>query len=271
MADNNRYVRDNGCKEAVCVDAGRIYDSCADKDCITDLRVYFTERDQEIVDHATGIRVKKAEVITTYIDVEPLPFNRGYYSCDLTVLFEVQVEVFSGHGAANCSPCNTLTGIGVFQKKVILYGSEGNVKVFSSEYREDGCDRQDLPSKNMPRCVVQLAEPVILNARLADAGNACDNCCCCGSIPESMCCRYGGSFVDEGVQKVVYVSLGLFTIVQLIRNTQMLIPVYDFCMPSKECCTTADDPCDLFKKMGFPVNEFFPPADSGKSGCCGKV
>jgi len=35
--------------------------------------------------------------------------------------------------------------------------------------------------------------------------------------------------------------------------------VYDYCMPCKECCPTTDNPCDLFKKMCFPVNEFFPP------------
>ena len=29
-------------KEAVCIDAGRIYDSCTDKDCLTDLQVFFT-------------------------------------------------------------------------------------------------------------------------------------------------------------------------------------------------------------------------------------
>ena len=32
MADN-RMIRDGGCKEAVCIDAGRVYDSCGDKDC----------------------------------------------------------------------------------------------------------------------------------------------------------------------------------------------------------------------------------------------
>lgn len=26
-----------------------------------------------------------------------------------------------------------------------------------------------------------------------------------------------------------------------------------------ECVTTTDDPCELFKKIKFPVNEFFPP------------
>ncbi|MBQ5841299.1 MAG: hypothetical protein IIW40_05035, partial [Clostridia bacterium] len=93
------------------------------------MRLFFTERDQMLVDRATGIRAKKAEVITTYIDVEAVPFNRGYYSCDLTFLFEVQVEVYAGHGV----PCTLVCGVGVFRKKVILYGSEGNVRVFHSE------------------------------------------------------------------------------------------------------------------------------------------
>ena len=39
----------------------------------------------------------------------------------------------------------------------------------------------------------------------------------------------------------------------------MMVPVYDFCIPDKECVTSADDLCELFKKIKFPVNEFFPP------------
>ena len=31
-----------------------------------------------VIDHAVSVRAKKAEIITTYIDVEALPFNRGY-------------------------------------------------------------------------------------------------------------------------------------------------------------------------------------------------
>jgi hypothetical protein len=26
-----KFIRDNGCKEAVCVDAGRVYDSCCEQ------------------------------------------------------------------------------------------------------------------------------------------------------------------------------------------------------------------------------------------------
>ena len=265
-----KYIRDNGCKEAVCVDAGRVYDSCCDKDCVEDMRLFFTDRDQMIIDHATGIRAKKAEVITTYIDVEALPFNRGYYSCDLTFYFDVEVEVYGGRGC----PVNNVHGIGVFRKKVILYGSEGNVRVFCSEYCPDDHDRQEMPTRNMPRCCVQVAEPVVLDARLVDCCDRCHyECGDCNSIPACLCNRYGGNFVDPGEGRMVFVCVGIFTIVQLVRNVQMLMPVYDYCMPSKECTPNTESPCDLFQKMNFPVGEFFPPAVDPEPGCgcgCGK-
>jgi len=50
---------------------------------------------------------------------------------------------------------------------------------------------------------------------------------------------------------------------------QMLMPVYDYCMPNKECTPTSENPCDLFHKMSFPVGEFFPPAMEGDGGGCG--
>lgn len=261
MADTNKYLPNSGCKDAVCVDAGRVYDSCSDKDCLEDLRVLFTERDQMVIDHAVSIRVKKAEVLSTYIDVEALPFNRGYYSCDVTFFFKIVVEVYAGHGAG----CTNVNGVAVFQKKVILFGSEGNVKVFTSEFAADKHDRQEMPTKNMPRCTVQVAEPVVLSARLAEKCNCqCDFCS--SGIPSSICDCFGGCFVDCDTEKVVLVTLGIFTIVQLIRNVQMLIPIYDFCMPTKECCPNTENPCDMFKKMCFPVDEFFPPKNDGT--CC---
>ena len=39
----------------------------------------------------------------------------------------------------------------------------------------------------------------------------------------------------------------------------MRIPAYDFCIPRKECVTSTDDPCDLFSRIEFPTEEFFPP------------
>lgn len=268
---DNKFMHDNGCKEAVCIDAGRVYDSCSDKDCLEDLRVFFTEREQMVVDRAVSVRARKACVHTVFIDVEPLQFNRGYYSCDLTFFFEVEVEAYTNR---NVPPAN-LCGICVFRKRVILFGSEGNVKVFSSEFREDANDTQDPPSQNLPRCNVQVAEPIILSACVVESGERrkckCDCDCGCGSIPEKICNTFGGAFVDPDNSKAVYVTLGVFTIVQLIRNVQMLVPVYDFCLPVKDCTSSAnEDPCDMFHKMCFPVDEFFPPYvphDKDNCGC----
>ena len=61
----------------------------------------------------------------------------------------------------------------------------------------------------------------------------------------------------------MYLTLGQFSIIRLERDTQLLTPVYDYCMPEKECpCdggSCQEDPCELFRKVQFPVGEFFPP------------
>ena len=257
---DNKFVHESGCKEAVCIDAGRVYDSCSDKDCLEDLRVYFTARDQEIVDNAVSVRARRAEVITTYIDVEALPFNRGYYSCDLTFFFEISVDVYTGR---TC-PCTTVTGVGVFQKKVILYGSEGNVKLFTS-----GCSMDDVQAEDarvLPKATVQVAQPVALSARLCEhSACGCEPYC---RIPESICQRYGGDFDSCPQKNTVYVTIGLFIIVQMVRNVQMLIPAYDFCVPEKECVASSDNPCELFRRIDFPTSEFFPPKSTDLGGPC---
>lgn len=70
----------------------------------------------------------------------------------------------------------------------------------------------------------------------------------------------------------MYVTIGLFTIVQITRNVQMMIPASDFCVPEKECVPTSDNPCDLFRRIDFPMGEFFPPkaGDLCDGGRCGK-
>ena len=73
---------------------------------------------------------------------------------------------------------------------------------------------------------------------------------------------FGGPFRFHDTERAVRVTIGLFSIVQLERSVQMLIPAYDFCMPGKECSNDTETPCDSFRKIRFPVNEFFPPAES---------
>ena len=258
-------------REAVCIDAFRVYDSCADKDCLQDLRVYFTEAGQHVIDQACTARIKNAEVLTVYVDLDSVPFNKGFYSVDMTFFFEVNLDVFLSPAAC---PVN-VTGLSVYSKKVILFGSEGTVKVFNSGACYDDLDLNTSPVRNLPKATVQVAEPIGLSAKVCcDNHDNCDIGC---HIPESISKKFGGEFQLRNNSNAVYATLGMFTIVQLERNVQMLVPSYDFCIPEKECVTNADNPCELFNRLEFPTDEFFPPRstetsgdNSGNSGCgCG--
>ncbi len=246
-------------KEAVCIDAGRVYDSCSDKDCLEDLQVYFTETEQAKIDRALTVKAKSVDVLNVFLEVEPIPFNRGFYAVDMTFYFNVSLSAYY----TPVSTADTVNGLAFFSKKVILYGSEGNVKVFSSDIAIDG-----MGATSDPRAVVQVVSPIVLNSRFADN---CDCECYPSEItfPEAVSQYYQGNFVASANRRVL-LTLGLFTIVQLERRVQMLIPAYDFCVPGKECITSTDDPCEVFKHIKFPTNEFFPPRldDAEGIGVC---
>lgn len=254
MAEENNNIIPDAFKEAVCVDAGRVYDSCCDRDCLEDLRCYFSNCGQEIINNAVNVKVNSAEVAWVYVDVEPVNFNRGYYSCDLTFFFVINFDVFS---APHQNP-KQVTGFTYYSKKVILFGSEGNVKIFSSRLSaDDDYVSQTRKTTNMPKCVVQCVDPIALSARI---GKCRDKFECCCVIPKCVCDCIGGEVcTDISSDTSVYVTLGLFSIIQLIRNVQMLIPVYDFCMPEKRCDDSAAEPCDVFKNIKFPTDDFYPP------------
>ena len=49
------------------------------------------------------------------------------------------------------------------------------------------------------------------------------------------------------------------------------MPVYDYCVPDKECACGGcgeEDPCEIFRNVNFPVNEFFPPSTPAPGGVC---
>ena len=195
--------------------------------------------------------MRNVDVLVVYLGLEPVPFHKGFYSVDMTFFFEVTLDVFQTPAA----PPVTISGLSVFSKNVVLYGSEGNVKVFSSDGSLDELEQNSVQS--LPKASVQVAQPVALSARLCEGRTCCCEPCC--RIPDCICRRYGGSFCMENTDKVVYATIGIFTIVQIERNVQMMIPAYDFCIPEKECITSSDNPCELFSRIDFPTNEFFPP------------
>lgn len=268
---NDRNRCDNGFKEAVCIHTDKVYDSCRDKDCLENIRVYLTAQGQGIVDRAINVKCTKAEVIWIFSDIEAVPFNRGFYSVDLKYFFRITLAVFTGLGRPT-----EVEGLATFDKKVILFGSEGNAKIFASKYKEDAFDPQLWRKTNMPSAIVEVVDPIALGAKVVDVK---DPCCCdddfdLASVPDSVCRVFDENLILGGEQKRVYVSIGIFSIIKLERKVQLLIPAYDFCVPQKECVGATDDnPCDLFERISFPVDEFFPPERSefvDESGSCQK-
>lgn len=244
-------------REAVCIHTKKIFDSCKDKDCIEDLRVYPTRGCQEVIDRAVSVKAGCAELLYAYIDVEPVTFNRGFYTVDVRYFYRITADAFVG--AAR--PVE-ITGLAVFDKRVILFGSEGSAKVFTSTGKNCGSDIQGLPATTAPTAVVESVDPIILGMKLVEVCQCHhhDNCC---EIPPAVCACFSEELVTGGDVHRLFVTLGQFSIIRLERDTQLLMPAYDYCMPEKDCDCGCDcrqeDPCELFRKVQFPVGEFFPP------------
>ena len=245
-----------GIREAVCIHTRKIFDSCRDKDCVEDLRLYPTVSSQAVIDRAISLKAGQAELLYAYIDVEPVGFNRGYFTVDVRYFYRVTADAFVG-AARPVAIC----GLAVFDKRAILFGSEGSAKVFSSNSRVDDLDEQNLASTNLPIAVVNSVNPIILSMRLSDP---CEPpVCSCGDgaeVPAGIAGCFPGELNMGGEGRRVYVTLGQFSIIRLERDSQLLIPAYDYCMPSKECTGgSEEDPCAIFRQVQFPTEEFFPP------------
>ena len=246
-------------KEAVCIHTGKIYDSCRDKDCIEELRFYPDSDSKPFIGSAVGVRAKGVELLNVRVNVEPVAFNRGYYTVDVRYFYRVR-----GEACTLGNNCQEIRGLVIFDKRVLLFGSEGNAKIFTSKDSGECCSLAQLEKTNLPVAVVEAVDPIILDFRLADV-------CECGSceidpeeLPPFVCDAFPSGLDTAGEARRIYVTLGQFSIIRLERDSKLLIPAYDYCMPEKECVGSGDDdPCELFRRIKFPVDEFFPPDSIG--------
>lgn len=282
-------------REAVCIQTEKIYDQCREKDCIENARVMFKcpERVQHIINDAINVKVSRAEVVDVFADVEPVPFKRGFYTVDVKYFIKVWLNFFvprmehhkggSRQGGGGPTVGGTriipVEGMVVFDKKVILFGSEGNVKIFKATFVEHGLDKplgSKLQQTNLPISKIEVAEPIALNARIEDRRERYYDDLQVEQLPSNVRAMLDDmedmvemdlgdeTLVDDvrnhGNTKRVLVSLGLFSIIKLVRFVQLLIPAFDFCVPNKTCiAATEENPCELFETIEFPVDEFFPP------------
>lgn len=152
-------VQDYGCgcnDEPRCglsIHTKKITDSCRDKDCIEDLRVYLTRCSQEILDDAATAKVRCADLIYSFIDVEPVAFDPNHYCIDVTFYYRILADAVLG----NARPA-ALTGLAVFSKRVVLCGEESAAKIFTSNTRINGVDGLTRYSANLPTAVVEVTD-----------------------------------------------------------------------------------------------------------------
>ena len=234
-------------REAVSISTRKIFDSCRDKDCIEDLRIYPTVTSQSYIDNALSVRPRRAELLYCAVNVEPISFNRGYFTVDCTYFYRLTGETFPAG--------DSIQGLAVFDKRVMLFGSEGSAKLFSSRDPAPAVAGDDLPT-----AIVSTVDPIALRMKLVEADIPGDGELEQRSIPDFVADAFPEALVLADTGRRWYGSIGQFSLIRLERDTQVLVPAYEYSLPEKECPgTDQDDPCELFSKIRFPVEEFFPP------------
>lgn len=251
MSESRRCCPDD-LRDAISIHTRKITDSCTDKDCIEELRVYMCRDSQELLESAAGVRARSAELIYAYIDVEPVAFRRSHYCIDITFYYRILADTVNG-----CARPNTMCGLAVFSKRAVLCGEDSSAKIFTSDDRCSGGQQ----SYNSPTAVVEVLDPMILASKVREV---CD--CPCGEpvlnqLPPQIQELFGDELVLSGERRRLYVTLGQFSIIRLERDVQIVVPTLACTVPTKECCDNpgcAEDPCEMFSRIAFPVEQFFP-------------
>ena len=255
---------------STCINVEKIYDAARDKDCIEDLRVFLDPNGQAILDHASAIRTKCADVVWVNISVGDVAFNRGYYTVDLRFFFRVCFEATIPYSAPQ-----EFCGIAVYDKQIVMFGSEGSVGIYTSDVCSS--DPSNIPpvryGTNLPKVVLEAATPIALAVKVCDKSCLCGLCCCApDQVPENVCNSCGLNICEECGNKALYVSLGLFSVIRMQRPVALTIDASEFCIPDKTSNVLSEtDPCTVFNNMAFPTCEFYPPSVGGavSSGIAG--
>jgi hypothetical protein len=250
-------------QEALSIHTGKITDSCRDKDCIEDLRVYLTASSQAVLNKAAGAKVRCADLIYTYIDVEPVAFDRNHYCVDVTFYYRVLADAVVG----TCRPA-ALSGLAVFSKRAVLCGEDSRAHIFTSRTNLCGPDGMSRYIANRPTAVVEVLDPMVLSSKIKES-------CECGEatvaqVPEAICKCFDEDLVLSEEGRRLYVTLGQFSIIRLERDAQLVVPVLAYSIPTKECCDSpgcAEDPCELFSRIPFPEEQFVPTGCDRNCDC----
>ena len=266
MSDNRQDTLRGRCDqpETMSIHTRKITDSCRDKDCIEDLRVYLTTGSQSLLDSAASARVRSAELLYTYIDVEPVAFDRNHYCVDVTFYYRVLADTVVGSGRPA-----TLYGLALFSKRAVLCGEDSQAHIYRSDTRLGEFDGGPRILANLPTAVVEVLDPMVLGSRVREV---CE-CTCQESvqIPAGIANLFDEELVLSGDRRRLFVTLGQFSIIRLERDAQLVVPVVEYAIPTKECCENpgccAEDPCEMFSRIPFPAAQFSPRSCDKEADC----
>lgn len=273
MAENIFGSSGNTLKDTVCIDTYRVLDSCRDRDCFKDTKCYLTSYGQELIERTDSVRTKYARVLSSFIDIDDVPFNCGFYQLNSKIFIKLICEACLGPG--NVQDFEALCAV---EKKVVLYGGEGSVSVFKSQCgcnafcpdpSEEACKAGD----TMPIAVIETVDPIILDTKVRESPCRCNSCCSGRDIPSGILRYVGGDLVCDERPKNLTVSIGLFSVVRIERPAQLLVTAAEYNVPEKQCVESSDeDPCSIFNGIPFPEKEFNaslcrPQSRSNGCGC----
>ena len=122
--------------------------------------------------------------------------------------------------------------------------------------------------------MVEVLDPMVLSSRVRQVCECRDNTV--AQIPAGILAAFDEELVLSGEARRLFVTLGQFSIIRLERDAQLVVPVLDYSIPTKECCDQAgcgEDPCEMFSRIPFPAEHFAPrgcdKADRGYTTTCG--
>lgn len=196
--------------------------------------------------------------------VEPVAFDKNHYCIEVTFYYRILADATVG----NTRPA-ALYGLAVFSKRAVLCGEDSCAHIFTSDTRIGAPDGVTRYSANRPTAVVEVLEPMVLSSKVLDL-------CQCApetsmvQLPESILEMFDDQLVLSGESRRLFVTLGQFSIIRLERDAQLIVPVLDYSIPTKECCDnpgTAEDPCEMFSRIPFPTTRFAPRGCDKQTQC----
>ena len=140
-------------RQAMSIHTQKITDACRDKDCIEDLRVYLTTGSQALLDSCASARVRCSELLYSYIDVEPVAFDRNHYCIDVTFYYRILADAVVGAGRPAA-----LYGLAVFNKRAVLCGEDSCAHIYRSDTHIGSPDGITRLQANRPTAVVEVTD-----------------------------------------------------------------------------------------------------------------